>query len=85
MDKAIEERKNKGTVSKRKKAAVDIKYCVSCGSCVMYCPVGAISIVGGMYALVNENQCVGCGKCSKVCPASVIDMISREGGNQDNE
>lgn len=68
-----------------KKAKVDINYCVSCGTCVWYCPVGAISIVGGMYALVNEDQCVGCSKCSKVCPASVIDMVSREGGNQDNE
>ena len=59
---------------KRKKAFVDKKYCVSCGCCVKVCPIGAISIYCGVYAVVDKNKCVGCGKCAKACPASVIEI-----------
>ncbi|MGL4335701.1 MAG: 4Fe-4S binding protein [Turicibacter sp.] len=58
----------------RKKACVDINYCVSCGMCVKTCPIAAIHIYKGMYAVVNSDKCVGCKKCEKACPASVIEM-----------
>lgn len=58
----------------RKKAYVDTDYCVACGVCMRNCPVNALTINKGMYAVVNLEKCVGCSKCSKVCPASVIEM-----------
>ena len=58
----------------RKKASVDEKLCVSCGSCVKVCPVSAIDIFKGIYAKIDTDKCVGCGKCVKECPASVISL-----------
>ena len=66
---------------KRKKAFVEKNYCVACGACVKVCPMNAISINNGIFAVVNADKCVGCGKCAKVCPASTIEMIAQEGGN----
>lgn len=60
---------------KRKKAQVNKSYCVACGECMKYCLVGAITVIGGMYAEVNAEKCVGCSRCNKVCPASVIEMV----------
>ncbi len=55
-----------------KKAYVDSRHCVACGSCLGICPRQAIQIKQGIFATVLENQCVGCGLCEKQCPASVI-------------
>lgn len=64
----------------RKKAFVEKNYCVACGSCVKVCPMNAISIHNGIFAMIND-QCVGCGKCAKTCPASTIEILATEGGN----
>lgn len=58
----------------RPKAQVDTNYCVACGMCEKTCPIGAIKVMNGIYAVVDVNKCVGCTKCEKVCPASVIEM-----------
>lgn len=57
---------------KKRKAQVETSLCVGCGCCVKVCPLSAVAIYKGIYALVNEEKCVGCGKCAEVCPASVI-------------
>ena len=57
---------------KKKKAQVDQRLCVACGSCVKVCPTDAISVYRGLYAIADINKCVGCGRCAKECPASVI-------------
>ena len=62
----------------KKKAVVDEKYCVACGTCVKVCPLNLISIEHGVFAKINLNKCVGCGKCAKVCPASVIEIKMME-------
>lgn len=48
--------------------------CVACGCCVKVCPLGAIAVVKGIAARVDERRCVGCGKCAKECPATVIEI-----------
>lgn len=61
----------------RKTACIG-KECVACGRCVKDCPVGALSIYKGIYAIVAEDKCIGCGKCEKSCPAGVIELTARE-------
>lgn len=62
----------------KKKATVS-KECVACGRCLKACPINAIAIYKGMYAVVDEDRCLGCGKCAAACPASVISIVLREG------
>ena len=57
-----------------RRARVDRDHCVACGCCVKVCPRGAVQVVRGVFAQVEEALCVGCGKCAKACPASVIGM-----------
>lgn len=57
-----------------RKAKIDTKLCVACGSCVKVCPKAAIVIVKGKHAQINEKICIGCGKCKVTCPASVIEI-----------
>ena len=59
----------------RKKALIRAGECVACGCCTAICPLGAIKIIKGIYAIADESKCVGCGKCAAICPASVIDMM----------
>ncbi len=61
----------------KRRAVVDQKLCVACGCCVKICPVQAISVWKGLFAVVGD-KCVGCGKCAKECPASVIALEVRE-------
>lgn len=53
--------------------------CVACGSCVKPCPVNAISVYKGLYAVVEAGSCVGCGKCAAACPAGIIEVMARAG------
>ncbi|MBW6514932.1 MAG: 4Fe-4S binding protein [Candidatus Syntrophosphaera sp.] len=36
--------------------------CISCRLCVRYCPVGAITMVGGK-AVIDQEKCIDCGIC----------------------
>lgn len=51
--------------------------CLSCGTCVAVCPVGAISmkeIPGGLVeAQIDEDVCTGCGVCARVCPGGHLE------------
>ena len=58
----------------RRRAWVAREDCVACGCCVKVCPLGAIAVVKGIAAQVDEARCVGCGKCVRECPATVITL-----------
>lgn len=48
--------------------------CLGFGTCVRACPIGAISIVGGV-AKVDPLLCTGCGLCVKTCPSKVVALV----------
>lgn len=41
--------------------------CTSCGICLKYCSVNAISYNEQKKAVINTDQCIGCGECLAVC------------------
>lgn len=51
------------------------KRCVACGECMNVCPRGAIQVMDGIRAVVNETTCVGCGLCVNTCPAGIIKRV----------
>ena len=61
----------------RKTASVS-EGCVACGHCANVCPMKAISIYMGLFAVVDGGKCVGCGKCERACPAAVIAIVNKE-------
>jgi colanic acid/amylovoran biosynthesis protein len=49
-----------------------MKYCMSCGTCVVACPHGAVSMVltrlGVYRPRLDFEKCTGCGACIRACP-----------------
>lgn len=50
---------------------VDKNVCVGCGACTGVCPVGAITLKGGV-AVIDPKKCIGCGACLATCPVGAI-------------
>lgn len=48
------------------KPYVEEEKCVGCGTCVRYCPSGAVRIVEKK-ARIDYDVCIGCGQCIVVC------------------
>ena len=44
--------------------------CISCGTCIDECPMGAIS-EGDIYT-IDADLCTECGTCADVCPSEAI-------------
>ncbi len=53
---------------------VDKKKCISCGTCVAICPVGAISFDEDGKALIDKSKCIHCGTCEASCPVAAIKL-----------
>lgn len=51
---------------------VNPERCTLCGTCVEWCPVGAITL--GDAALIDSQICIGCGECRVTCPEGAIDI-----------
>lgn len=45
--------------------------CISCGSCVDTCPVGAIADETAKYE-ISKDECIDCGACAGSCPVDAI-------------
>ena len=52
---------------------INSKHCADCGSCVDYCPTGAISRRQGS-AFITDDRCIGCGECLVVCKVGAVKM-----------
>lgn len=48
--------------------------CISCGTCVAICPVGAISFGTDGKAQIDKTKCIHCGACQASCPVEAIDL-----------
>ncbi len=59
---------------------IDEEICISCGSCLERCPVGAIEMDD--IAIVSRDKCLGCGLCASVCPEEAITLRLREDGEE---
>ena len=53
---------------------IDKKKCISCGTCVAICPVGAIDFDKDGKAIIDRSKCIRCGACQASCPVEAIDL-----------
>lgn len=58
--------------------------CKSCGSCIMKCPVNAISWnekelgqLGEPSIMIDLDKCIGCETCERVCPDHAIEITNK--------
>ena len=61
----------------KRMAAGDQKRCAACGVCENVCPLGAVKVYRGCYAIVKTERYVGCGKCANLCPGGCIEVKER--------
>lgn len=55
------------------KYKINPEKCISCGTCDVECPFGAILISSMGKFSINIEKCKSCGTCEKVCPVNAID------------
>ncbi len=51
---------------------VDKRKCISCGTCIEVCPVGAISFDEDGKAKIDPKKCIKCHTCEGMCPVGAI-------------
>ncbi|MFX1380572.1 MAG: ATP-binding protein [Promethearchaeota archaeon] len=59
---------------------IDEELCISCGTCLERCPVGALEL--NDHAVVLREKCLGCGLCATFCPEEAITLRVREDGEE---
>ena len=52
----------------------DYDACVSCGSCVRLCPMGYLTMEGGIPAVKERRRCIACGHCAATCPRRAVTL-----------
>lgn len=56
---------------------VDKEKCTKCGTCVIYCPEAAITMMDDGI-VIDYNYCKGCGICANECPVTALSMEREE-------
>ncbi len=62
----------------REIVSIDAEKCNGCGDCIPACAEGAIEVVDGTAALLNDILCDGLGACLGVCPEDAITIMTRQ-------
>lgn len=52
--------------------AINGDLCIACGSCVDFCPGGAVRIEDGRATVVDPEACTYCTECEAICPTGAI-------------
>jgi pyruvate ferredoxin oxidoreductase delta subunit len=60
------------------KPITDIKKCIKCGVCYIYCPEGCVKQDEEGHFLADLYHCKGCGICAKECWPQAITMVEEE-------
>jgi Fe-S-cluster-containing hydrogenase component 2 len=55
---------------------LDETRCVSCGDCVLLCPVDCLEMDGPLPWLPRPGHCVSCTLCVLICPTAALAMAS---------
>lgn len=63
---------------KRKIIQISEEKCNGCGACASACHEGAIGMVNGKAALLQDDYCDGLGDCLPACPTGAITFVVRE-------
>ena len=50
--------------------------CLGCGSCVVACPEGAVSLIETLE--IDTDRCTMCGECAEACTAEAIEVVGRD-------
>lgn len=64
-------KKRKIWTSMSEKLEVNHEKCIQCGSCIKYCPMGAISYVDSRISIDHE-KCIDCMRCINYCPKNAF-------------
>lgn len=59
------------------KPVIEMKKCIDCGNCWIFCPDSCIRKTGDKYE-VDLDYCKGCGICTNECPTKAIEMVMEE-------
>lgn len=66
MGMGCSSRKGKMNQHSTAKPKIRVNACTSCGSCVQWCPAGAVTLQKES-AVIDSVVCIGCGQCLAVC------------------
>ncbi|MGI6203302.1 MAG: 4Fe-4S binding protein [Eubacteriales bacterium] len=53
--------------------SINLEICISCGTCDVECPHGAILISGEGKFSINYEKCISCGICYRDCPVDAVE------------
>lgn len=58
----------------KKEININENLCISCGTCIENCPVGALNFNTQKVSSVNKDKCVSCTLCSNLCRSGAISI-----------
>ena len=53
--------------------------CALCMTCIYQCPMGAISMIEDVSAVIDQDRCIRCGRCFDACqPEAIVEEFVEE-------